>query len=585
MKVIHKYWKGIVSAIFGLVVFLFWLFPYSGMLNFQEQFQLFLFDTDYLVNRIMLPGGLTDYIAEFLTQFYYVPFWGAFILAMIYVVSQRLLWLISRNDGATDAVYLLTFVPSLILWFVMGDVNVMLCYAISLLLILLTILYYARSKEAIRIIYGIVSIPIMYWLIGSTVYVFIVYAIIKEFKTAKSRWNILCLSLFYVVYIIAIILLSSLGMQYPISRLYYGLFYYRFPVLMPYIVFAVMGVYAIAPSLLTWLSPHMKSSDKKRIMLVVSQVLALVIGGYFLLDFKYNTLDYEVINYDSMVRHQQWDKIISEAEKKNPTTPQSVCCLNLALAQTGQLGDRAFSFFQNGSEGLIPMFERDFTSPLPASEVYFYLGMIDAAQQNVFEAQEAIPNYNKSGRCTKRLAETNLINGQYAVASKYLRMLQKTLFYKRWATDQLARIANKAIDSDFLYGTLRQFSYNKDFLFSIREKDKMIGKLFTINPNNRMALDYLLTYELLDCKMNNFLMYFKLMKMANYDHFPMCYQQAMAYVWSQSHPDFSGIPSSYDQSMLRRFMEFYQIYSTEGAKSSRLDSYKDTYWHYFLIQK
>src|SRR5574344_207402 len=85
MKVIHKYWKGIVSAIFGLVVFLFWLFPYSGMLNFQEQFQLFLFDTDYLVNRIMLPGGLTDYIAEFLTQFYYVPFWGAFILAMIYV--------------------------------------------------------------------------------------------------------------------------------------------------------------------------------------------------------------------------------------------------------------------------------------------------------------------------------------------------------------------------------------------------------------------------------------------------------------------------------------------------------------------
>ena len=165
-------------------------------------------------------------------------------------------------------------------------------------------------------------------------------------------------------------------------------------------------------------------------------------------------------------------------------------------------------------------------------------------------------------------------------------MLQKTLFYNGWATEQLGKIANKqSIDSDPLYGTLRQLSYKKDFLFSRIEKNEMIGKLFTINTNNKMALEYLLTYQLLDCNMNNFLMYFKFMKMAHYDHFPICYQQALVYVWSQSHHDFNGIPNSYDQFMLQRFMDFYQIYSTDGPKSPKLDQYKDTYWHYFLVQK
>ena len=45
----------------------------------------------------------------------------------------------------------------------------------------------------------------------------------------------------------------------------------------------------------------------------------------------------------------------------------------------------------------------------------------------MFEAMEAIPDYKKSGRAYMRLAETNLINGQYAVAAKYLRALQHYL--------------------------------------------------------------------------------------------------------------------------------------------------------------
>ncbi|KAA6305365.1 hypothetical protein EZS27_042983, partial [termite gut metagenome] len=44
--------------------------------------------------------------------------------------------------------------------------------------------------------------------------------------------------------------------------------------------------------------------------------------------------------------------------------------------------------------------------------------MINTAQSFAFEAMEVIPDYQKSVRCIKRLAETNLINSQYEVATE-----------------------------------------------------------------------------------------------------------------------------------------------------------------------
>ena len=151
----------------------------------------------------------------------------------------------------------------------------------------------------------------------------------------------------------------------------------------------------------------------------------------------------EAMEYDQLVRNKQWQEVIEKAEEKSPVSPFGVTCLNLALGKMGQMGDRMFEFYQNGTEGLLPEFQRDFTSPLPTSEAYYHLGMVNTAQRFTFEAMEAIPNFNKSGRCFKRLAETNLINGQYEVAAKYLRLLRKTIFYKDWAEDAMTYLYNE----------------------------------------------------------------------------------------------------------------------------------------------
>jgi hypothetical protein len=124
--------------------------------------------------------------------------------------------------------------------------------------------------------------------------------------------------------------------------------------------------------------------------------------------------------------------------------------------------------------------------------------MITVAQRMVFEAQEAILDFQKSGRCYKRLAQTNLILGNYEVARKYLTALQKTLFYREWANETLPLLGDeKAIAKHPEYGRLRQMTYKDDFYFGGHVTPDMLEKLLASNAGNRLAYEYLVAYYML----------------------------------------------------------------------------------------
>ena len=74
MEALRKWnsFRAITTILFGIAVFLFWLLAYPEALNYQEQNQLWLTTGDYFRERMAVPGGLADYVSEFLVQFYYV---------------------------------------------------------------------------------------------------------------------------------------------------------------------------------------------------------------------------------------------------------------------------------------------------------------------------------------------------------------------------------------------------------------------------------------------------------------------------------------------------------------------------------
>ncbi|MCI6213784.1 DUF6057 family protein [Bacteroides heparinolyticus] len=579
-------WKIGLSILFGAMVFLFWRYVYPAHLSYQEQFQLFLFDMDYWQERMAVPGGPADYVAEYLTQFYYYIEAGACILAFLYVLLQRLVWALAKEQGTADVYYPLSFLPVVVLWHFMGDENVMLSFVVALLLTLVACYSYARLKgRKGRIAYVLVVLPLLYWAAGAVHFIFMSWVMMRELCPNSENMH-LRIGMGVIPGIglwgVACPLLASIWAQYPISRLMTGIGYYRFPAVIPWAGIGLAFLLVLMPFLLAALPV-----PKKRMLYGgVQSVLVALFGCYFVaagcdMDKE------EAMRYDQLVRNKQWREVVETAEKKSPTSPFAVTCLNLALAKTGQMGDRMFEFYQNGTEGLLPEFQRDFTSPLPTGEAYYHLGMINTAQRHAFEAMEAIPNFNKSGRCYKRLAETNLINGQYEVAAKYLRALRKTLFYREWAEDAMTYLYNEErINAHKEWGWLRQIRYTEDFLFSNREIDVMLGLLYQHNHRNRMAFEYMLAYVLQQRDLERFMKYYPLGRDAGYDHIPRSYQEALVYVWTQTHKNFQGMPWSISPGVIQSVTDFARIYtSQQNARQLLQARFGNTYWNYLLLKE
>ncbi len=589
-----KTWKPLLSLLFGVAVVIFWSVPFVGGLCFQEQYQMFLFDTGYFLERIVLAGGLADYISEFLVQFYYMPVLGGAIIALLLMGIQAAVWGLMKQYGARHDFpsYLLSFLPSIALWCAMGDQNILLSFVVALFGALLMGWIHNRfHNRLVKVVFELVSTALVYWFLGPVVFVYVVLMIGDTLKNAKQKDSILSgigYSVCILVLTIAWILLTTQTLQYPLYRIFAGLNYYRYPGTISPLPFVVM-VWAVVIPFLGMIPCHRKFLQKlqqSKVVMALSYVLVIV-ASWFGIKASFDEMTYELIDYDFLVRTEQWDKIIEKAEKKPATTPLSVSCVNLALSQKGMLADRLFEFYQNGGEGLFPTFTRDMISPVSTAEIFFRLGMVNDAERYMFEAQEAIPNYRKSARLTRRIIECEIINGNYQVAAKLLRRLQKTLFYSNWANQMMALLGNeKAINRHPVYGKLRKYREKKqDFLFSDREMDQMLGLLFLNDNHNRMAYEYLMCYELLQRDMEKFMQYYPLGSFVGYDHIPRTFQEILIGNWMKTHSDPRTIPYSVDAQNVNNTLNFIQLYM-QNPKDPQLDQqpYVSNAWHYMVIQ-
>lgn len=126
-----KYWNIGLSMLVGIGMFVFWYVAYPHALSYQEQYQLFLWTWDYFLERLSVPGGFADWVGEFFVQFYYVGWLGALLLALLFVALQRLTARLLPKSWL-----LLSLVPVALLWWLMGDINVLLSLPVAVVLAL-----------------------------------------------------------------------------------------------------------------------------------------------------------------------------------------------------------------------------------------------------------------------------------------------------------------------------------------------------------------------------------------------------------------------------------------------------------------
>ncbi|MBQ6227233.1 MAG: hypothetical protein IJK08_01555 [Prevotella sp.] len=523
------YAKTTASALLGVLVFLFWCFFYPHALSYQEQYQMFLFTNDYFTQRVALPGGLADYLGEFFVQFYYLKWAGALVLAALYVLLQWLTWKLMRQHGNRPSswCYPLSFIPPMLLLWLMGDESVLLSYVVALLMAM-TAAWASRCWERYRLSWpDLVVVLLLYAAAGSLAWMYVVLRALSAPR--RCWWMPVWMALVHGAS--AFVLL-----QWPLKSVAFGLNYYRIPLhyhvlqaILPLAVVALTALVHCLPGALRRTSMAASAKIWGGVTTIVVFILA-----FMAIHIGYDKDKYELLRQDYLVRQECWDEIISRADHYQVENAFSCNCVNLALAKERRLADGMFDYYQSGEDALLMPMIRDLTSNIPTAEAFWHLGMVNSAYRYMHDLQESILNARKSGRFTKRMVECLIVNGKYALAAKHLALLQHTLFYRGWANEMCQLLYQDAkVDRHPLYGKKRKMRFKNDFLYSYDEIHKMLGLLFIDNAENTMALDYFMGELLLKGKPQEFMQYMSwVQQYGSYQYMPRGYQDAVRFIQS-----------------------------------------------------
>ena len=212
---IVRFWEQIAVAFLAIAVFCYWLFLYPFIPVAREMSVLFVWNTDYLMDRLVVPGGLAQYLGEGIVQFFLNPLIAALVYAVLFVVAQLLtsrLLLLFFPAVKSWVRFLLSLILPCILWYLAMQPDIPLTPTVAVLLVMIvgSVLMSISSKR-LRLIVLCLLIPLMYWLTGPLAVLLLLCSI---------RWIPLTATLFA-----ACLVGSSYVTPYPLEQIARGIDY------------------------------------------------------------------------------------------------------------------------------------------------------------------------------------------------------------------------------------------------------------------------------------------------------------------------------------------------------------------------
>lgn len=534
-----------------------------------EQLQLFEGTWAYFAETVAVPGGFSDYLGRFLSQFFYHAWSGALILAGLLVLIRALLRRIcTRKDAVIGAA---TFLPSILLMMVMclRFPTVSLLTAFCLTLVAVLAVKGIRSTKTRRI-WTLLLIPVLYLLLGSLAALFAAIVAIQE-----HNWRFGVVALLVAI---ACPFVASLIFPYPLGRLFYGLSYYKVHVQMPVWPWVAAVVAAAVVALAE--SPVLAGNDRTW-RAAYAAVVIFAVPAVLLCSSRN---DEQSLRYNSLAGKRAWNRIVTEATRRAPKTYGETACLNLALCKTGHLGGHMFEFRQDGPETLLPNENTPHHDGLSTAEIFYQLGMVNNARRYCFEALNAIPDYQKSAPVFKLLAEISLVNENFEMARKYLTTLSHTLFYRRWANERIALLKDPAgpfVPNEYIEKRYERYK-GEDYIFDYNHADFSLRQLLVEHPGNLTALNYLLAWNLLQKDTGEFV------AACPFEAFtstvPKAWQEGFVLDWNRSGYPADDLPEFITPALAARFEAFTRDFNANVPLAAMQERYGDTYWFYCFFK-
>ena len=568
---------GFVALGLTFLSFLFFQFFYPYHLFFKEQIQLFLYTPDYFRSYSNHPAWLTSYAGDFLTQFFYLRGGGASVLSLLFLIEWILASFVIKRITLSKNTPLWALLPVAIDWILSCDLLHPVSFTVGFIVLLILFLIYSTILNRwLSLIAGVLMSLYGYRLIGSSFLIFPLLILAYDWKKEPFNWA-------------KYLLIVATAFSIPF------LFRYNFllTIFQSYIFPAVKWQSMLLPAFLMLAlggALLLKQFESRYPRMIVS-MLSIVFVVFLLFGIKANASFYseKILSLDNEYNWGNNDRVIELSRKYDLKSRNATYFTNMALAKKGMLPEYLMEFYQPAAFGLIlPVVpDENWQTIFVSNEVFFLMGDMNLAQHSAMLGNTFSP-YQRSSRMIKRLAEINLINEDSAAANKYLQILTNTLFHKKWAEDRLAM--NHASASNKWLTEKRGQIPGADTLRKSNDYLSSLSFLVGQNPNNQIALDYLLCNHLLNKDLNAF--------RKVYDQFgrfikrpvPSLYSEALLIkLYSQQATKEEFTSYSISLQKINEFVAYTQLYDqTKGDLNALKERFGKSYWFYYhfaTIQK
>lgn len=571
----------------GLLLFLYLERQFAFNYFYTEQFRLFRFSADYAADLLSRPGGASQYAASFLIQYFIHPLVGPLVATLLFLaigVGWQAVW--KRLAPALE-MPLLYLLPGILLLFADMDFNYHLEGTLAFALVVWVLNLYIRIRSPfLRLPFVAVAAWMLFYFAGPVFQAAVLCAVFYEFFTkSPARW--------YSLLLLPLTTLSALwwyhtglGGEARIVFLPDAYFNPRLPRqgIIYYAWGALLFIFLLACG-----CGRFKGFTKKWAA-YASSAFQLILAVWLLHNgakaYHSPTL-YLVKELDYYARTKQWDKILS-APLRSDKNAMHACFQNLALAEKGMLASKALLLKQVGADGLWITWNRSTTASSLLSDVYYAMGNVALAQRMAFEGVIS-SEWTVNPRLLVRLVETNLIYGNYAVARKYIRMLEDTHAYKERAL-ALKRLLDddEAVSKDPELGFKRRCIAQTDGLAQLEGVPYDLLQIVASNPECKTAFEYLGVF----CLMNKDIIPFNQL-METYHQakglspMPVSFQEAIIL----GHEGDKEVWEKYGVTpqVAERFRQFKQTVLSNRGSAALPDklraAFGNTYWYYYMFKK
>lgn len=557
------------------LAFSFFQFFYANHLFLKEQIILFQNTLPYFLTYFSKPAWLASYLGDFFTQFFYLRTGGPVVLSISVLIIWLLTLSILNHLHSSKINYVMALLPALAELVMHCRISYSLSGTVALIIALIFSLVYLGIKNRTELyIFSIIAIPLAYWMVGFHMMTFAVIILARDLWTKKInlyRW-IICLALVIAVPLIfrsRFLLTMQQTYLYPLTN--------------------SSSLWFASSVLLSLVGQSLFAPLYRRVPIVGIVAVSLLLGVWTATSFAGNA-DFKrekVLEMGNEAYFGNWNKVLSLAKSNGEKNAISSYFANMALAQNGKMPDELLQFYQPFTKSMFLEVgpTSSWISIFYSNEVYFLLGDMNLAQHSAMLGSIFSPNH-RSSRMTRRMAEINLVIGETEAADKYLEMLNKTLFHKKFARKLLA-LSSQTDESSQWLARKRSLLSVADTLRRAGDEVAGLEKLVEANPQNKMAIDYLLCYHLL----NKNLAAFKPILDRYYRNtgllLPRVYAEALL-VYLAANDQLAEETEYYkvEAVVKKNFMDYTHVYEKTNNDLSPLQSrYGSTYWFYYNFAK